>query len=133
MDEHKHLTNHFNKCLNNKVYNTFKDLFSNINLDSTQETYPKIRICNKIIEQFVKETNLKYGLDLMFTKLEALEEGLWVKTFQVAGHDEDQQLPKQLMPSQQSETPQQQPHWHTQMQTHQTAMSEVISTALPMV
>ena len=63
-DECKHLTNHFNELLSNKVYNTFKDLFSNINLDSIQETYPKISVYNKIIAQFVKETNLKYALDL---------------------------------------------------------------------
>ena len=88
-EECEHLTNHFNECLNDKVYNTFKDLFSNINLDSIQETYPKISVYNKMIAQFVKETNLKHGLDLKFTKLEALKVGLWVKTFQVADHDED--------------------------------------------
>ena len=97
MEAHKHLTNHFSEHLSNKVYNTFKDLFSNINLDSTQETYQKISIYNKIIAQFVEETNLKYGLDLKFTKLEAPEVGLWVKTFQVAGHSKDQQLPRQLV------------------------------------
>ena len=62
---------------------------------------------NKIIAQFVEETNLKYGLDLKFTKLEAPEVGLWAKAFQVADHNEDQQLPKQLALSQQSEPPQQ--------------------------
>ena len=31
--------------------------------------------------QFVEETKLKYSLDLKFTKLEAPEAGLWVKTF----------------------------------------------------
>ena len=32
--ECKQLTNHFNEWLRNKVYNTFKDLFSNVNLNS---------------------------------------------------------------------------------------------------
>ena len=38
----KHLTNPFKECLSDKVYKTFKDLFSNINLYSIQETYPKL-------------------------------------------------------------------------------------------
>ena len=73
VDECKHLTNHFNECLSDKVYNTFKDLFTNINLDSIQETYPKSNVYNKIIMQFVEETHLKYSLDIKFTKLEAPE------------------------------------------------------------
>ena len=68
----EHLKNHFNKCLNDKINNTFKDLFSNINIDSIQETYPNISIYNSIIVQFVV--------------LEASEVGLWAKTFQIAGH-----------------------------------------------
>ena len=68
MDEHEHLTNHFNESLSDKVYNTFKDLFSNVNLNSIQETYPKISIYDKIIVQFVEETDLKVDLDLEFTK-----------------------------------------------------------------
>ena len=44
MEEHEHLTNHFNKQLNAKIFNTFKDIFSNINIDSIQETYPKISV-----------------------------------------------------------------------------------------
>ena len=68
---------------------------------------------NMIIAQFVEETNLKYGLGLNFTKLDVLEVGLWTKIFQVAGHNKDQQWLKQLVPSQQSEPPQPQPHQHT--------------------
>ena len=63
-----------------KVLFVMTNLFSNINLDSIQETYPKIRMYNKIIAQFVEVTNLM------------------VKTFQVAGHDYEQQMPKQLAP-----------------------------------
>ena len=38
----EHLKNHFNKCLNDKIYITFKDLVSNVNIDNIQETYLKI-------------------------------------------------------------------------------------------
>ena len=75
-----------------------------------------------MIAQFVKETNLKYGLYLKFTKLEVPEVDLWAKTFQVAGHNEDQQVPKQLVSLQQSESPQQLPHQHTHQQAHQMAL-----------
>ena len=43
----------------------------------------------------MKETNMKYGLNLKFIKLEALEVGLWAITFQVAGHEEGPQLPNE--------------------------------------
>ena len=71
--------------------------------------------------QFVEETKLKYGIDLKFTNLEAPEVGLWAKTFQVTGHNEDHQLPKQLALLQQLEPPQQQPQY-TQQQSHQMAL-----------
>ena len=76
MKGHEHLTNHFNEQLNVKILDTFKDLFSNVNVDSIQETYLKIGVYNKIIAQYVEETNIKYGLNLKFTKLEAPEVGL---------------------------------------------------------
>ena len=127
-EAHEHFTNHFNECLRDKEYNMFKDLFSNINLDIILETIPKITIYNKIIVQFVEETNLKYGLDLKCTNLEAPEVDLWAKTFQAMGHSEDQQMPRQLALPQYLEPPQQQPHQHTQ--AHQTASSKVVATAL---
>ena len=68
VDECDYVTNHFNECLSDKIYNTFKDLFSNVNLDSIQETYAKISLYNKIIMHVVGETNLKYSLDLKVTK-----------------------------------------------------------------
>ena len=49
--EHEHLTNHFNEKLNVKIFNTYTDLFSNVNVDSIQETYPKISVYNKVIAQ----------------------------------------------------------------------------------
>ena len=85
----------FKEKLNVKIFDTFTDLFSNINVDSIQETYPKITVYNKVIMQYVEETNIKYGLNLKLSKLEALEVGLWAKTFQVLGHNEDQQPPKE--------------------------------------
>ena len=57
-EEHEHFTDQFNEQLNAKIFNTFKDLFSNVNLNSIQETHPKISIYNKIIMQYVEETNL---------------------------------------------------------------------------
>ena len=38
VEEHEHITNHFNKKLNEKVFDTFTGLFSNRNIDSIQET-----------------------------------------------------------------------------------------------
>ena len=118
VEEHKHLKNHFNEQLNINRFNTFKDLFSDVNVDSIQETYSKFSIYNKIIIQYVEETNIKHGLNLKFTKLEAPEVGLWAKTFQVAGHDEDQQLPKQLVSPWLSEPSQSQSHQPPQQQAH---------------
>ena len=112
MEEQEHLTKHFNKKLNAKIFDTFTDLFSKVNIDSIQETYPKISVYNKVIAQYVEETNMKFGLNLKFTKLEGLEVGLWAKTFQVVGHDEDPQLPEEQQleplkpqPPQQTTTP----------------------------
>ena len=86
VEKHEHLTNHFNEKLNEKNFATCStELFSNINVDSIQETYPKINVYNKVISQYIKDTTIKYGLNLKFTKLEALEVGLWARTFQVAG------------------------------------------------
>ena len=81
MEEHEHLTNHFTKKLNVKIFKMFTELFSNVDLDSIQETYPKINVYNKVIVQYTKETNVKYGLNLKFTKLEALEVGLGQEHF----------------------------------------------------
>ena len=94
MEDHEYLTKHFNEKLNTKILETFTELFSHINVDSIQETYPKVNVYNKVISQYIKETNMKYGLNLKFTKLEALEVGLWARTFQVAGNDKGPQLPE---------------------------------------
>ena len=117
--------------LNDKIYNTYKDLFCNINIDSIQETCPKISIYNNIIMQYVEETNLKYRLDLKFAILEAPEKGLWAKTFQIVGHCEDNQVSRQHLPSQHLEPPQQSLHKHAPLQPHQAAVLEVVVAVLP--
>ena len=53
----EYLKNHFNKWLNDKVYNTFKELFEGINIDSMKEVLPKVSIYNSIIANFVDEIN----------------------------------------------------------------------------
>ena len=109
VEDHEHLTNHFNEKLNTKIFETFTELFSHANVDSIQETCPKINVYSKVISQYVKEINMEYGLNLKFKKLEALEVGLWARTFQVAGNEEVPQLPKR----QQSEPPKTQQPQHT--------------------
>ena len=52
--------------------------------------------------------------------------GLWAKTFQVAGHDEDQQLTKE----QQSEPPKPQPYQPHQQQVQQITQQPAQQTAL---
>ena len=47
-EEHEHLTNHFNEKLNAKIYDSFTDLYSNVNIDSIQKTYPKISVYYKV-------------------------------------------------------------------------------------
>ena len=58
-----------------RVYDTFKELFHNINVDSIKEALPKISVYNDIIAGYVKEINLKYGTVLSYTQLEATEIG----------------------------------------------------------
>ena len=57
----EHLINHFNEKLTVKIFDTFTDLFSNINIDSIQETYLKTSIYNRVFGQYMNETNTKYG------------------------------------------------------------------------
>ena len=45
-EAHENLKSHFNERLNNKVYSMFKELFSNVNVDSIKEVLPKISIYN---------------------------------------------------------------------------------------
>ena len=81
---HEYLKNHFNVLLNDKVYNTFKELFGNINMHSMEEAIPKVSIYNDKIAWFIEEINSKYGMTLTFMCLEPHEVGHWPETFQVA-------------------------------------------------
>ena len=43
---HEYLKNNSSERLNDKVYDTFKELFGNINVDSIKEDLPKISVFN---------------------------------------------------------------------------------------
>ena len=108
---HEYLKHHFNERLNDKVYGTFKELFNNINTDSIKEALPKVSVYITIIAKHVKEINLKYGIELSYTQLEATEIGHWAKSFQVATsgkvqpkQQQPQQLPKLQHPQEAQET-----------------------------
>ena len=59
------------------------------NLDSIQDTYPEINVYHRVIMQYVDETNMKYGLNLTFTRL-ACPGGrsYGQKLFNVVGYEE---------------------------------------------
>ena len=65
-------------------YNTFKELFEGINIDSMKEVLLKVSMYNSIITKFIDEINSKYGMALTFTTLEPFEVGHWAETFHVA-------------------------------------------------
>ena len=79
----ENLTTLLNERLNNKIYSTFKETFSNANLDSVSESSPKVHKYNKEIAKFVQEVNIKYGILLDYTVLEISEDPHWADTFQV--------------------------------------------------
>ena len=93
---HKYLKKHFKGSLNDRVYDTFKELFGNINTDSIKEALPKVSVYNSIIAKYVEEINLKYDIELSFTQLEATEVSHWAEAFQVATSSKDQPRPQQL-------------------------------------
>ena len=132
VEEHEHLTIPFNEKLNVKVFDTFTDLFSNVNVYSIQETYPKFSVYNKVITQYMEETNIKCGLILKFTNLEALEVSLWAKPFQVVGHNEDQQPPReqQLEPLKLQPQPPQAPQQFVQHDTQPSQQVTILTSKL---
>ena len=67
---HEYLKNHFNERLNEKVHDTFKEMFGN-NTDSIKEALPTGSVYTHSIARYVKEINLKYGIELRFRQLEA--------------------------------------------------------------
>ena len=72
------------------MYDTFKELFGNINVDSIKEALLKISVYNDIIARYVEEIDLKYGIALSYTQLEAIEIGHWAEMLQVAAKSNDQ-------------------------------------------
>ena len=72
-----------NKRLNDKIYNTFKEEFSNTNLDSESKLLPKVCMYNEEIAKFVHEINIKLGVLLDYTALEISEVPHWAETFWV--------------------------------------------------
>ena len=132
-EEHEHLINPFNEQVNVQILDTFKDLFSNININSIQETYPNISVYNKIIVQYMEETNIKYGVNFKFTKLEAPELGIWAKTFQVAVHNENQQLPWKQPSKPSKPQPYQPPKQQAQQITQQPADQMALLMSEPQI
>ena len=72
-----------NERLNDQIYCTFKETFSNTNLDSISELSPKVCMYNKEIAKFIQEVNMKYSNLFDYTILEISEVPHWVETFQV--------------------------------------------------
>ena len=100
-EPHDNLKSHFNERLNDKVYSTFKKLFSNVNIDSIKEVLPKISIYNDTIARYVEDINLRYGITLSYMHLEVSEVGHRAETFQVATCSKDQPEPCQPQQPQQ--------------------------------
>ena len=72
-----------NERLNDKIYSTFKETFSNTNLDSVSILSPKVHTYNKEISKFVQEVSIKYGILLDYTTLEISNVPHWAETFKV--------------------------------------------------
>ena len=70
-----------NERLNNKICITFKETFSNSNLDKISEIVPKVHSYNNEISKFIQEINIKYGILLNCTVLEVSEVLHWAETF----------------------------------------------------
>ena len=77
------LKRHFHDRLSDKIYTTFRELFSNVKRDSVHKIWPKISEYNREIANFVEEINAKYGTTTNYTQLEISEIRHWAETFQV--------------------------------------------------
>ena len=72
-----------NKRLNDNIFSTFEETFSNTNLDSVSELLPKVHLYNKERAKFVHKINIKYSVLLDYTVLDISEVLHWAETFQV--------------------------------------------------
>ena len=79
------------KKINDKICITFKETFSNTNLDSVSELSPNVQRYNKEIIKFVHEFNIKNSILLDYTVLEISEVPHWAETFQVLARSNVQQ------------------------------------------
>ena len=70
---------------------SFKETFSNTNLDSVSKLSPKVHAYNNEIAKFVQEVNIKYGILLDYTALEISEVLHSAETFQVLARSSVQQ------------------------------------------
>ena len=80
-DTQENVNSYFNDRLSDKVYTTFKELFSNVNINSICEILPKINQYNNEIGKFVEDINIKYGFSVKYTQLEVSEISTGLKLF----------------------------------------------------
>ena len=80
-ETHKSL---LNERLNDKVYTTLWELFSDTNIDIVHEILPIFSIYNNEIARFVEDINIKCEMSLKYTQLEVSEIHYWVETFQIS-------------------------------------------------
>ena len=64
----ENLRSHFNEKLHDKIYTTFKELFSNTNIDSLYKILPKNSMYNNEITRYVEDINVKCGILLNHTQ-----------------------------------------------------------------
>ena len=69
-DAQENLKSHFNNSSSNKIYNTFRELFRNINIISVWEILLKINEYNREIAKVIENINAKSGITLNYAKLE---------------------------------------------------------------
>ena len=67
LDVQENLKSHFNDRLSNEIYNTLRELFSNININNVQEILPKINEYNRKIAMFIEDINAEYGIMLIYS------------------------------------------------------------------
>ena len=66
-EAHDNLKMHLNERLNDKIYSTFKESFSHVNVYSIKEVLPKIDMYNNTITQYIEDISLKYSVPLSYT------------------------------------------------------------------
>ena len=66
-DAQENLKSHINDRLSDKIYTTFRELFSNVNINSVWGILPKINEYNWEIAKFVEGVNAKYGIAPNYT------------------------------------------------------------------